>query len=301
MIIFLEDQAMKGSPDRLPDAAVLIMAGSHEAEAALALAGIVAVAGFPEAEEASIRFESRPLYDYLSLHIPDFSSQDQEPQALESYLTRQLLLVVGEGPFFDQLVRNIEARPGANRTPVQALALLFNLLLTGESELLEAIDDAIDRLEEEASKRKPEDHASEMIALRKQLAGIKHYFDSLYDLLEELEENKNGLFTKSQLQLFRAYKNKVNRLITRTLNLREHLTQVREAFQNQLDISLNETMRFFTVITAIFLPLTLIAGWYGMNLKMPELSSAITYPVVIAVSVAFIVISLIYIRRKGWF
>ena len=60
-------------------------------------------------------------------------------------------------------------------------------------------------------------------------------------------------------------------------------------------------MRFFTVITAVFLPLTLIAGWYGMNLRMPELKSALTYPIIIGVSLAFIVISLIYCKRKGWF
>ncbi|HRT81755.1 MAG TPA: CorA family divalent cation transporter, partial [Oscillospiraceae bacterium] len=84
------------------------------------------------------------------------------------------------------------------------------------------------------------------------------------------------------------------------LNQREYLTQVREAFQNQLDISLNETMRFFTVVTSIFLPLTLLVGWYGMNLRMPEFASNHAYPIVIAFSILFIILSLIFSKKKGW-
>ncbi len=301
MIIFLEDRVIEAVADQLPDEPAVLMAGPGEGDLAVALAGITLQAGFPEAEANAIRFESRQSYDYLSLHIPDFSEDPDEPEALECYLTRKHLVLIGQGPVFDKFRRSLEGGPGVNRMPGQALGLLFNLLLTEETGLLQAIDDAIDDLEDRATERKPEDHASEIVFLRKQLAAVKHYFDALYDLLEELEENRNKLFTKGQLQLFRAHKNKVNRLVNRTLNLREHLTQVREAFQNQLDISLNDTMRFFTVITAVFLPLTLIAGWYGMNLHMPELRSALTYPIVIGVSLVFIVISLIYCKRKGWF
>ncbi len=299
MIIFLEDKTIKEKPGRLPGGKAVLMAAPLEAEAAVELAGISVAAGYPEAEDHAIRFESRGLYDYLSIHIPDPDSPDRDPEAMECYLSHEILVVIGEGNVFGKLGRNIEAR--SDRAPVQALALLFNLLLAEETVPLESVDDHIDRLEEEALKRKAEDHASEIVALRKQLAAVKHYFDSLYDLLEELEENRNEFFTRSQLSVFRAHKNKVNRLVNRTLNLRERLTQVREAFQNQLDISLNETMRFFTVITAIFLPLTLIVGWYGMNLRMPELESTITYPVIIGVSLAFIVVSLIFCKKKGWF
>jgi magnesium transporter len=301
VIVFQEDRISKAIPGRLPDGPAIIMAAPQESGQAVALAGIVVVPGFPGAEEQSIHFESREDYDYLSLYLPDFSGAEDDAEPLECYLTRERLVVIGGGEVFGRLHRSLETDSSIHRNPVQALALLFNLILVEVAQPLETVDDAIDSLEEKAARRKPEDHASEIIALRKHLAAIKHCFDALYDLLEELEENRNNLFTKNQLQLFRAYKNKINRLANRTLNLREHLTQVREAFQNQLDISLNDTMRFFTVITAIFLPLTLIVGWYGMNLRMPELESAITYPVIIGVSLGFIAISLFFCKKKGWF
>lgn len=178
------------------------------------------------------------------------------------------------------------------------LSLLFNQILSQHLDLLGEIEDQIEKLEERVTLKKPEDHTAAIIALRKQLLALKRYFEALYEGLEELKENQNSLFTKSQPQVFRAHKNKAGRLRNTVLNLRDYLTQVREAYQNQLDISLNDTMRFFTVITAIFLPLTLIVGWYGMHLKMQELAFEITYLIAIIVSVLFIVLSLIYCRKR---
>ena len=56
-----------------------------------------------------------------------------------------------------------------------------------------------------------------------------------------------------------------------------------------------------TVITSIFMPLTLIAGWYGMNFKyMPELEHEAAYPIVIAVSIVIVIVCLIFFKKKKW-
>ena len=77
--------------------------------------------------------------------------------------------------------------------------------------------------------------------------------------------------------------------------------QIRDLYKAQLDIKQNKIMTILTVVTTIFMPLTLIAGWYGMNFRyMPELERPMAYPVVIAVSVAIVVFSLIFFRKKRW-
>jgi magnesium transporter len=60
-------------------------------------------------------------------------------------------------------------------------------------------------------------------------------------------------------------------------------------------------MTVLTVVTSIFLPLTLIAGWYGMNFRyMPELEWPYSYPVVIVVSIIIVVVCLVWFKRKKW-
>ena len=60
-------------------------------------------------------------------------------------------------------------------------------------------------------------------------------------------------------------------------------------------------MTLLTIVTTIFMPLTLIAGWYGMNfIYMPELSSRWGYPIVIGVSVLIVIVSLVFFKKKKW-
>ena len=60
-------------------------------------------------------------------------------------------------------------------------------------------------------------------------------------------------------------------------------------------------MALLTVITSIFMPLTLIAGWYGMNFKyMPELEYKASYPIIIVLSVVIVIVCLIFFKKKKW-
>jgi magnesium transporter len=59
-------------------------------------------------------------------------------------------------------------------------------------------------------------------------------------------------------------------------------------------------MKIFTVITSIFLPLTLLVGWYGMNLQMPEFNWPFGYPFVILLSVIVVIVSIVIFKRRKW-
>lgn len=76
---------------------------------------------------------------------------------------------------------------------------------------------------------------------------------------------------------------------------------MREAYQSQLAIQQNQLMKLFTVVTVVFLPLTLLTGWYGMNfVGMPELTWKYGYPVAIVVSVVIVVALLRHFKKKNW-
>ena len=78
--------------------------------------------------------------------------------------------------------------------------------------------------------------------------------------------------------------------------------QLREMHQTQIDVRQNEIMKVLTIVTTIFMPLTLIAGWYGMNFKnMPELKSPYGYAVVTFVCVFIILVEIWFFKVKKWF
>ena len=78
--------------------------------------------------------------------------------------------------------------------------------------------------------------------------------------------------------------------------------QIRALYQSQIDAQQNRIVTMLTIITTIFLPLTLIAGWYGMNFPgMPEFSWKYGYIGVIAISVLIVIIEIIFFKRKKMF
>lgn len=81
-----------------------------------------------------------------------------------------------------------------------------------------------------------------------------------------------------------------------------HLTELHQHCQLTLQERTNKRLRLLTILSAVFMPLTLIAGIYGMNFRyMPELRWPYSYPLVIAVMTAIAAVLLWVFHRKGWF
>ena len=101
---------------------------------------------------------------------------------------------------------------------------------------------------------------------------------------------------------FRMPENRVIRLREEAQFLREYGSQLQSLFQSEIDIRQNRVMQILTIVTTIFLPLSLLAGWYGMNFTgMPELSWKYGYPLIILVSLLVVGLSLwICKRKKFW-
>lgn len=138
--------------------------------------------------------------------------------------------------------------------------------------------------------------------LREDLSLLKNYYEQLLDIGEELQENENELFEENDLKYFRIFAIKSERLSNNTQELSENLIHLREALDATLNYSLNKIMKVFTVVTTIFLPLTLIVGWYGMNFEyMPELGWRYGYLAVIILCIIVVGGCLIFFKKKKLF
>lgn len=137
--------------------------------------------------------------------------------------------------------------------------------------------------------------------IRNDIRYLRIHYDQLMDLAAELQENENGFFEIENLRYFRLFIDRAARLHDTASSLRDYTMQLRDLYKAQLDIKQNRIMTVLTVVTTIFMPLTLIAGWYGMNFRvMPELNWEWSYPIVIIVSIAIVIGSLLFFKKKKW-
>ena len=174
-------------------------------------------------------------------------------------------------------------------------------VIADDLHLLEEMEKRLNALEEEVLRGGVDELPDTLNDIRGDLLDLRVHYEQLIDLGQELEENENGFFREENLRYFRLFTERVMRLQDTVNGLREYVVQLRDLIHTRLEVRQNKIMTVLTVVTAIFMPLTLIAGWYGMNFRyMPELEQPWAYPAVIAVSVAIVVVCLIWFRKKKW-
>ena len=167
--------------------------------------------------------------------------------------------------------------------------------------VLEQFDKELDEIESEILAGTDENPSLRVSRIRSNLRDLRSHYEQLLDLSQELEENENNFFKRENTRYFHLFSQRVSRLHDLTSSLRDFSIQIRDLYQSQLDIRQNRIMALLTIISSIFMPLTLIAGWYGMNFKyMPELEYKAAYPIVIAISIIIVIVSLVFFKKKKW-
>ena len=167
--------------------------------------------------------------------------------------------------------------------------------------IMERFEMQLDELEERILTEENREDMIRVNEIRGEIRELAIHYEQLIDMVQELEENENGFFNEDNLRYFHLFMTRMARLHDTAASLRDHTIQVRDLYHAQLEAKQNRIMTLLTVVTTIFMPLTLIAGWYGMNfIYMPELKSAWGYPVVIAVCVVIVVVSLLFFKKKKW-
>ena len=147
--------------------------------------------------------------------------------------------------------------------------------------------------------RDPDVYMDLLVRMRKELQFLKAFIEPTQDVIEILEADDSDLIPAQYDRHFMKLSLKADRLIIHLTNLRDTISQVRESWQAQVDLGFNKTAKIFTVIASIFLPLTLITGWYGMNFKfMPELVHPLGYPGAFILSTLLAAGSLWWFRRN---
>lgn len=167
--------------------------------------------------------------------------------------------------------------------------------------LLESYEKELDAIEDDMMDESTETGLGRVNEIRSDLRELRIHYEQLIDLGQELQENENNFFKPENTRYFRLFTDRVTRLHDTATSLRDFTMQLRDMYHTQIDVKQNRIMTLLTVVTTIFMPLTLIVGWYGMNFRyMPELNTKWGYPAVILISALIIAGSLWFFKKKKW-
>lgn len=248
------------------------------------------------------KFESGEGWDFIRLNLLHYADITAPFERVSIYMRKGIMFFVTERPLpVMKIIGRFSADETKKVTFTKLLYYFMDQMTEKDSDYLDQIEQEIAELEDDLMKEIRKSCVKEISALRKKLMILKHYYEQLFEVVDEIQENENQIIDPNFMRYFKIFDSRLDRLYHSVLSLRDYVTQVREAYQAEVDISLNSIMKLFTVLTAIFMPLTLIVGWYGMNLKMPEFRWDYGYPFVILICFIISVSSLIYFKKNNWF
>jgi magnesium transporter len=172
---------------------------------------------------------------------------------------------------------------------------------------VEKIGEAIEGLEESLLEKPTRENLRQVHEIREALALLRRAIWPQRDLLLRLWHDDSELFSDRTKPFIRDTYDHALALIDLVESYRDATVNFMELYISGLSMRTNEIVRVLTVISSIFIPLTFIAGVYGMNfdrsssaLNMPELSSPVGYPAVLLVMAAVAGGMLLYFKRKRW-
>ncbi|MGL5540458.1 MAG: CorA family divalent cation transporter [Erysipelotrichaceae bacterium] len=184
----------------------------------------------------------------------------------------------------------------------QCLDVLLDLVLTNQHDTLQELESMIFEMENRVLQRQFHRINEQFLQARRRLLYTLNSYEQISDIGEELEANELEFFSAIDIVSLNNVKDRYNHYADSVHMLSEYLSEVIEIYQAQVAIEQNDVMKLFTVLTAFFLPPTLIVGWYGMNFHfMPELKSPYGYPILIGVVVIIEGLIWYWLYRKKYF
>lgn len=217
----------------------------------------------------------------------------------------RLIIIDDEGKAEDIFHQMAKEESFEGGDPALIMFELIDYLVRDDLLFLEEYEKALDDIEDMAIddiSRLPDDFDGFVSRHRKEMRRLARYYELLADVTEVLAQVMTKEQKERERQLFSFLGNKIDRLYHDALGMGEYVLQIRDIYQSKISSGQNKVIHLLTIVTTIFMPLTLIAGWYGMNFKwMPELGFRYGYLFTAVLAVVIVVVEIVIFKRKKWF
>jgi magnesium transporter len=252
------------------------------------------------------RYEGHLLVVLREVRHPD------PPEQVSLFLADRLVVSFQERPgdAFDPVRERLRQAKGQIRAQgADFLAYaLCDALIDAFFPSLEKLGDVVEELEERLIASPSPERFHEIRQAKRRLLDVRRAVWPARDAMNELLREESPLIRPETLPYLRDCYDHTVQLMDMVETFREFAAGLVDEYMSSVSNRMNEIMKMLTVIATIFIPLTFIAGVYGMNFNpqaspynMPELGWRYGYPAVLLVMAAIAGGMLVYFQRKKWF
>ena len=188
----------------------------------------------------------------------------------------------------------------APATPAGVLLALLEQHMGADALVLQTLEKRLNALEEALAAGHIRGFESTVMAERRTLAALHGAYAQLVLLGDELQADAPRMLNRAERASWQRATTRAARLRDEAETLREYILQLWQVYQSRIELEQNRVVTMLTVVTTLFLPLSLIVGWYGMNFDgMLAPNVPWGYPTVGAVCALVLGAGLLFFRRKG--
>lgn len=168
--------------------------------------------------------------------------------------------------------------------------------------VLEDLGIMIENLEDKLIEEPEQDDLEMIQEFKKEMIFLRKIVWPLIQIDNKLIRSRSEFIKESTEIYLKDVYDHLTQVIDEIEVLRDMLSSMLDIYMSSASNKMNEVMKVLTIVATIFIPLTFIAGVYGMNFKyMPELDMKMGYPIVMVVMLVVAVVMLIYFKWKDWF
>lgn len=243
-------------------------------------------------------------YDMLSgcFAIPDRKDPSDTDHIFYFLLNKNGLIFIDDEDFVTSILQSIHtSKKWKNPSMARFLYDFIDTMIKDDLRVLESYEMELEEMEERLNVKDTAFSSRKLNHIRSKVRYMMMHYDQLIDLVEELDENENGFFSEEELIYFPKLLRRIERLDSTISSIREYTLQVKDMAKEKIDLKQNSITTLLTVVTTVFMPLTLITGWYGMNFHhMPELSWPFAYPLLFVIFVVIVILMLYFFKKIKW-
>lgn len=252
------------------------------------------------------KYDSFSKYDFFIFRTVSVSLTDHASETFKiaAFLGANFLVTVHRRPLptIDAVCNRLPSdRRLLERGPDFLLHAIVDEMVDAHFPLLDRIEDAIDDLQERIFENADDAHLEELLHLKRDLNVLRRHSLPQRELLNQISRGDARFVQREHLIYFRDVYDHMYR-ISETIDVdRDQMSGTMDAYLSVVANRTNEIMKVLTIFSAIMLPLSLIAGIYGMNFThMPELQWARGYPFALGLMLATALLMLVWFWRRGW-